>query len=123
VGSEAFWAEKQVEWRNPGTRDLDGGADSLGRLTACCTSFLKSYELPADIYPKRWNMRLLLLVVSGLGGYFLFIGFLCRFLTLGRRSDEIRSQLLAEWGHFKKEKSKSANEPQVAPLALGYFGA
>jgi hypothetical protein len=69
-------------------------------------------------------MKLLFLVVLGVGGYFLFIRLLCRFLALGKRSDKIRAQLLAERGrHFKKEKSECANEPKVAPLALGYFGA
>jgi hypothetical protein len=69
-------------------------------------------------------MKLLFLVLLGVGGYFLFIGFLSRFLALGKRADKIRSQLLAERArHFKKEKSEYANEPKVTPLAFGYFGA
>jgi hypothetical protein len=68
-------------------------------------------------------MRLLFFVVLGFCSYFLFIGFLCRFLAFVKRSDKIRAQLLAARGPFKKERSESANGSPVAPLALGYFGA
>jgi hypothetical protein len=69
-------------------------------------------------------MKLLFLVLLGVGGYVLLIGFFWQFTVFVKRSDEIRSRLLAERGrHLQKEKSECANEPKVAPLAFGYFGA
>ena len=89
---------------------------------------LKSYKLPPISVDMRFFEPHILLsfveyVVLGLGVYFLFIGFLCRFLAFGERSDEIRSQLRAGLDPFREEKSEFANRSRLGSRSSGYFRA
>jgi len=62
-------------------------------------------------------------VVLGLSGYFLFIGFLCRFLGFGERSDEIRAQLHVGLDPYSEQGSEFANRSQIGSRTSSYARA